>query len=81
MTINEYSPWTRVRFWEKFALTTVQMALGSASRNSPVAVQFFSQIALLSMRLPIHIAQENRIITALTHWYLDLDILLMWFIE
>ena len=44
-----------MQFWEKFALTTVQIALGFASCNFSVAVQFFSQVALSSMRLPIQI--------------------------
>ena len=30
-----------MQFWEKFALTTVQIALGFASCNFPVAIQFF----------------------------------------
>ena len=30
-----------MQFWEKFALTTVQIALGFASCNFSVAVQFF----------------------------------------
>ena len=33
-------PWTRVQFWKKIALTTVQIALDFASCNFPVAVQF-----------------------------------------
>ena len=40
-----------MQFWEKFALTTIEIALGFASCNFSVTMKFFSQIALSSMRL------------------------------
>ena len=33
-----------MQFWEKFALTTVQIALGFASCNFSVAMQFFPKL-------------------------------------
>ena len=50
----------------KIALAKVQIALSFSSCDFPVAVQFFPQITLSSMRLPIQI--EISIIVNYSRW-------------